>query len=252
MGNTQGKLALRGADNLRRLWRASGFKIVEEDRDGLHYWRPDFWVMRVSLVDMGEAKHKRLIKLLENTEDRFIKDNRSWILKYAKQRYVSKTFSEEWRYVNIAGGEKNGQWYKEAKDWLARYGYEAFGRQTEGPLLRASVEGSPKRLTMMPLAVGSSYTHVPTALTKAWKLNVERGVVDTELDLLGDKPKFGNHGNRRKADKIAMDTRDITLCTEEDIDDHFGWDQAERKKKSQLHYKGRSDRMKRARVTMML
>ena len=39
----------------------------------------------------------------------------------------------------------------------------------------------------------------------------------------------------------------ITGATEGDIDDHFGWDQKNRKKQSQLHYHGRDDRMKRAR-----
>ena len=48
------------------------------------------------------------------------------------------------------------------------------------------------------------------------------GVVDTELSLLGDKPKFGNHGNRRKADKVACETMDVTGCSIGDINDHFG------------------------------
>ena len=64
---------------------------------------------------------------------------------------------------------------------------------------------------------------------------------------------FGHHANRRrKADKQARDSRDLTGCTEGDIDDHFGWDQKARKKKSQLHYRGRLERIKRARTTMYL
>ena len=99
----------------------------------------------------------------------------------------------------------------------------------------------------------STYAHVPTALTKAWEKNVKEGVVDNELDLEGlEKPKFGHHANRRRGDKVANDTKHITGVTDEEIDDHFGWDQKARNKKSRLHYKGRTARLRRARVTMML
>ena len=95
----------------------------------------------------------------------------------------------------------------------------------------------------MPLSPGSTYAHVPKALTEAWEINVLReGVIDTELSLMGDKPKFGNHGNRWKADKRACETMDVTKATVGEINDNFGWEQKERKKKSQLHYKGNNHR----------
>ena len=93
---------------------------------------------------------------------------------------------------------------------------------------------------------------MPTALVKAWQINTREGVVDTELDIAGDKFTPGNHGNRRHADKKATDTMHVTGVSSGDLDDHFGWDQAERKKKSQLKYRGKTHRNKRARVTMML
>ena len=93
---------------------------------------------------------------------------------------------------------------------------------------------------------------MPKALTEAWEINTREGVNDTELNLIGEKPKFGNHGNRRKADKVACETMDMTKATVGEINDHFGWEQKERKKKSQLHYKRSNHRNKRARVTMML
>ena len=251
MGVTRGKLALKGADNLRMLWASSGLKVEVEDRDGMRFYRPNFWVVRVNLL-MGKERHARLVRLLENCDDRFIKDNRSWLIKYAKDRYNAGTFSEEMRYFNLAGGVKDGSEIQAAKRWLKKYGFDGGSHVVPGPLLRATVQGSPKKLTLMPLQPGSTYAHVPTALYKAWEMNEKAGVKDAELDLLGDKPKFGNHGNRRHADKVATETKDLTGCTEGEIDDHFGWDQAQRKKKSQLHYKGRSDRLKRARVTMMM
>jgi len=85
------------------------------------------------------------------------------------------------------------------------------------------VQGRPKLLTHMPMQRGSTYAHVPTALVKAWKLNVSEGVVDTELDIAGDKFTPGNHGNRRHADKKATDTMQVTGCDTGELDDHFGY-----------------------------
>ena len=65
-------------------------------------------------------------------------------------------------------------------------------------------------------------------------------------------PHYGNHGNRRHSDKVARDNLALTGVSEGDIDDFYGWDQRQRKKKSQLHYHGRVDRLHRAKVTMML
>ena len=79
------------------------------------------------------------------------------------------------------------------------------------------------------------------------------GEPDYELDLEGrDEPHFGNHANRRYADRTACDTAEKTGATKGEINDHFGWDQKARKKESQLHYHGRTHRLKRARVTMMV
>jgi hypothetical protein len=214
--------------------------------------RPDYWVMRVSLLGMDKAQHKRLLTILGNVDDRFVRDNRSWLSTYAKDRYEADTHSEEMRYFNLAGGPKGGGWYHEARAWLEKYNFGKYGSLAEGPLLRATVQGRPKLLTHMPMQRGSTYAHVPTALVKAWKINVSEGVVDTELDIAGDKFTPGNHGNRRHADKKATDTMQVTGCDTGDLDDHFGWDQAERKKKSQLKYRGKTHRNKRARVTMML
>ena len=58
---------------------------------------------------------------------------------------------------------------------------------------------------------------------KAWQLNVDRGVVDDQLDLDGlEKPKFGHHANRRRADKTASDSKAETGASDGEIDDHFG------------------------------
>ena len=137
--------------------------------------------------------------------------------------------------------------------WVKQWGFSRYANVVMGPLLRATVMGRPGEASHMPIAAGSTYAHVPKALREAWQENVDQGIIDTALDLEGrDAPEFGNHGNRRHADKNASDDQAITGVSNGEVDDHFGWKQKERKKTSRLHYQGRLERLKRARVTMML
>ena len=76
---------------------------------------------------------------------------------------------------------------------------------------------------------------------------------DPELDLEGRKaPKWAHHSSRRKSDKVARETMDDTGATKDDIDDMYGWKQAERAKDMQLHYEGRRLRSRHARISMMV
>ena len=263
MGVTKGPLAVRCADNLRELWRLSGFKIVSEVVDGMHVEHPDYKVVRVSLLDMNEHTFRRLLRVLSNTDAKFMADRKGWVTLYAKERYFkmelggatvgSETLSKEERYLNIAGGEAGCSEIIEAEQLCEAWGFKPFVNVVRGPLLRATVRGNVKQLTHMPLKPGSTYAHVPKALLAAWEKNQKDGIVDTEIDLEGrDKPRFGNHGDRRYADKIATDTKHITGVTDGDIDDFFGWQQKMRRKISQLHYHGRKERWLRAKVTMMV
>ena len=51
------------------------------------------------------------------------------------------------------------------------------------------------------------------------------------------------------ADRVARRTRATTGASEEDIDAMFGWNEAAARKRQQLHYEGRAERAKRARIT---
>ena len=78
---------------------------------------------------------------------------------------------------------------------------------------------------------------------------------DTELDLGGHDPlhpKVGNHWARRKADQVARDNMEELGISEDLIDDGFGWNQKDRKRKQQIHYSGRTELLKLARLTMRL
>ena len=105
----------------------------------------------------------------------------------------------------------------------------------------------------MPLSTTSTYRHISGSQVRAYDIVQASGIPDTELDLEGEsKPKWGNHGNRRYADKKALETAAITGVSREIHDNHFGWAQKQRRKESALHYHGRTERLKRAKVTSML
>ena len=250
---TQGRLNLQCGENLRRLWSTSGFTICHKTIDGVRYVRPDYKVVRLSLLGMTVASHTRLLKLVGNATTGVIFERKSEIKYYLTLNYSAETKGEESKFVNIAGGPEGCREIESAVKWLREFGYGDMHAIVPGPLLRATAPGRPKEITHMPIKPGSTYAHVPTACLEAWKLNQQQGLVDDELDLEGrEEPKIGHHGNRRKADKEANDTRHLTGVTEGEIDDHFGWNQKERKKTSRLHYHGRNERLKRARVTMMI
>ena len=139
-----------------------------------------------------------------------------------------------------------------ALQWVQSIGLGRFANVVPGPLLRAT-DG--KKITHMPLQTGSAYAHLSKAMEKAYFTSRARGVVDQELDLGShdpDKPKIGHHWARRKADQVARDSRDVTETSEETIDEAFGWNQKQAKRKQQLHYAGTTEILKLARVTLML
>ena len=113
--------------------------------------------------------------------------------------------------------------------------------------------GEHDRFSHMPLNTSSTYRHLIKAMYEAYEISQKMPEPDIDLDLEGrDQPQFGNHANRRYGDKNATDNKHKTHATKGEIDDHFGWDQKNRKKDSQLHYHGRTERLKRARVTMFI
>ena len=61
-----------------------------------------------------------------------------------------------------------------------------------------------------------------------------------------------HHTFRRTADRMARDAMAETGASKEDIDDLFGWLQAQRAKDQQKAYAGIAERSVRARCTMMI
>ena len=185
------------------------------------------------------------------------------ILKYARERFRAKNLGEENRYVNLMGGRKLpggavDEKLRLVRDWVEHQGLGRYTHLVPGPLIRAT-QG--KVLTHMPLATGSTYTHLTGAMKKAYLISKEMEDPDLELDLQGlEEPKWGNHSLRRHSDKVARESLPVhaaagaTDVTKQLIDYFYGWLLKEMNKDMQLHYAGldRPARRSLARVSMYL
>jgi hypothetical protein len=246
---------VEGARYVRELWADCGFSLenrmlVESVEDGMTVQRPDYHVLRVSLSDMSTAEVEKLKRALTRTECLELAKHASASLDKLSRRRGAKTRGEEYKYVNVAGGARKSGGLSLARQHLTAQGFGKFLDVVPGPLVR-STHGS--LLTHMPLSVDSSYTHLIGALKRAWEISSKMPELDPELDLGGlEEPKWAHHSFRRFADKVARETMKLTGADKSDLDDLFGWKQAERAKDMQLHYAGPRERTKRARVTMMI
>ena len=126
---------------------------VVASKDGMTIERPNYYVMRVSFIDMSSSQVKRFMKIVEKWDKLFLNRSKKWILYYIKLRIEATTLGEE--NVNIAGGTKEGYEIKAASKWLEKWGFEIFGNISMGPLLRSTAVGNVKLITHMPLASGS-------------------------------------------------------------------------------------------------
>ncbi len=167
-----------------------------------------------------------------------------------RRREKAETRGQEHRYVNVAGGRKGGSQIAEAMSYLKKKGFEKFLDVVPGPLIR-STHG--KVLTHMPLAPDSSYTHCIGALRAAYKISKDMPEPDPDFDLEGrSTPKFAHHSYRRTSDKIARESQHLTGATDLDVDETYGWHEAEHAKDQRIRYAGLKARSKRMCVTMMI
>ena len=113
----------------------------------------------------------------------------------------------------------------------------------------------------MPLATGSTYTHLVWAMKRAYQLSCEHYGPDLELDLQGlSEPKWGNHSLRRHSDKVARESlhlheeAGVPSVNKQLVDYFYGWLLKEMNKDMQLHYAGLDQPARRllARVSMFM
>ena len=104
-------------------------------------------------------------------------------------------------------------------------------------------------LTHMPYSPKSTHVHIVPAMTAAFERVQSSGIPDPEYDNASDPdPKFGNHSNRRHADRVAMRSAKALEVSDNDIDFFFGWRLKEMNENMRLHYAG-LDRVLRLRLS---
>ena len=74
----------------------------------MYVFSANYYVMRVSFIDMSSSQVKRFMKIVKNCDELFLNKNKKWILYYIKLRIEATTLGEENCYINIAGGTKEG------------------------------------------------------------------------------------------------------------------------------------------------
>ena len=164
-GVTRGMLALPCADYMRHLWASSEIEVRKgEVRDGMEIERPDYWVVRVSLLGMRPADWDELRMKLLSCHVKSINEMVKYTVRTAETRRTRENDGEEKKYINIAGGAKESEEVMQAYKWVVRQGFGRFVDVVPGPLLRAT-DG--KKLTHMPLQPGSTYAHLSKSIEQA-------------------------------------------------------------------------------------
>ena len=214
-------------------WRQCGVKTITRTEGVYEETRPDYWVVRVSLL--GGTSLSKLEGALLSSKVKEVRQLASSSLFYAKKRSSLKHDSEEKAYVNVAGGAWNSVEVRTVVKELREAGLGSVTRVTLGPLIRAT---SGWNVTHMALSPDSTYKLLGEAMQEAFVVSNQGSVgSDPELDLNGAvKPHWSHHSWRRFSDKVARETREKTGVSEVDIDLFYGWQEAMYRKLMQIHY----------------
>jgi hypothetical protein len=232
-------------------WKLAGFPLVSYMQSGVKVTRPDFWVVRVSL--MGIENDKELRKLFDwayKSKLKSVKEHAKDSEFDGKRRYLSD--SEEKSYINVAGGGSRDRDLDVAVRELTALGFKA--SKMPGPLLLSTRGGGLNpRLGLMPLSTSRASEVMSDLLEKAWvKANKDPMNPDEELDLVpGQRPKWGTHALRRLANTTAMKYKEEMGFTDAEQDIYFGWHEKVLRKAMQNHYNAMSihKRMEGAKIT---
>jgi hypothetical protein len=259
---------LETAEAIRDCWWDSGIQTSTSEEGELLIERPDFWVVKVTMLGMEEPEFDVFLQWLAHPErssgvSKYAKDS----IAYAKMRYKPRgVLSQAKKHVHIAGGraassvvrkalKETKQFLRELKEGdgfrgLTAAQAEAMVSVVPGPLLVSSQH------RLMGLQPSSTYETMKELLTDAC---LEVGTADPHLSLQQRAvAKWTNHSLRRGADTTARRTKLIELfgrevVTIEEIDLYFGWHEEEMSKDMQIHYSTLTlrERLKQARITCM-
>ena len=105
---TEGPLRLRIAEAIRALWADSGLSVKEETYDGMRCLRPDYWVMRLSLLGLTSDGVDRVAEWMESTAPPSARPQVRSVVNRVRELQKSKNASEETLCVNVTGGARQG------------------------------------------------------------------------------------------------------------------------------------------------
>jgi hypothetical protein len=245
----------------RRYWVAAGIPTVQiPNQAGVHIERPDFYVVRVSLLgvgdQIGQVPITKLFGFLKSCVHESVQTHLATTRQKGEERAKANgTGSQAKKYINVAGGRGDDASLVKLRDQLTALGFQT--SVVPGPLLLASTGGKASRPTLMPLSTSSTFTMTKEILSKAYLMsNSDPNDPDPDLEVdfaAGETPKWTTHSLRRMADTVARRYQETTGVSEADIDLFFGWNERVLLKAMQVHYASMSvrERMKKAKVTCM-
>ena len=110
--------------------------LREETYDGMRCLRPDYWVMRLSLLGLTAEDVERVINWMESTAPPSVRPQVKSIVNRIQELQRSKNASEETLCVNVTGGALKGREMNEARLWIADGPYKKQFSEVEGALIR--------------------------------------------------------------------------------------------------------------------
>ena len=243
------------AARLRRYWYemgAASSALRTRQQGGWTLQWMDEWVVRVSLLGFdrgrnplkGETCHsddlRRLLAVLATSGNSSAIDHLASTKFYAGTRILaSGPGSESKKFVNVAAGPKGARSLLSLVHALAEGGFGGEGRVhlVPSPFIRSTFG---KRVSLMPLASGSTYDSVKKYLVKsALAANLDPADPDPDLGMSTDEiesAKWGTHSFRRSADRRARAWCIRHGISLDRVDKAFGWKEAEHSRDMQLHY----------------
>jgi hypothetical protein len=106
---------LQLAKALREYWARAGIETSHAKEGHLRVERPDFWVVKVTMLGMEDGDVKKFLEWLGGAQrSEGVLKHAKHSIKYAKDRYGASTGSQAKKHVHIAGGRGGSRSVQEA------------------------------------------------------------------------------------------------------------------------------------------
>ena len=257
MAGTTVNSGIKVADTLRRFWAAAGLETTIGTDAGATVERPDYWVVRVSLLPfVDEEALQSLFDFVDNCPVEDVRRHARNTKTVAKRRLKSSgDSSQEKKHVHISGGRATSGAVGRALALAKAAGFDVC--VVPGPLLRAT---SGALVTHHSLETGGTFEKMAEILDGALELANTAGSPDPDLSSQDRiTALWNNHSLRRLGDARARRDMDDTSHGRKpvekwQIDLQFGWNEAKMSRDMQIFYAAMNlrARLEQARMTCLL